>query len=59
MILEASLDLNAGQIVTGLAEPTGISTHSSPISASTSGYFAITDSGTARSLGKNNGPLIY
>lgn len=59
MIVEASLDMNAAQIVMGLVEPTGISTHTGLISASTSGYVAITNSGTARSLGKNNGSLIY
>ena len=50
--------MNAGQIIMGLVEPTGISTHSGLISASTPGYVAITNGGTARSLGKNNGAFI-
>lgn len=58
MVLVAPLNMNAGQIIMGLIEPTGVSEHSGLVSASTSGYIAITGSGAARSLGKSNGAVI-
>lgn len=58
MQLAASLDLNAGTIVLGLAEAAGRTATAGLISPSAAGYIAISGSGTARSLGKNSSAII-
>jgi hypothetical protein len=59
MTLLSSLDMNTGHMVLGLIEPPALSDHSAVLSASTSGYIAITGSGTDRSLAKNAGSVIH